>query len=127
DDARDRPKDASLGAGRPDPGGGDLLEKAAVAGVPAREHGQELAGGGDGGAVDEGDVGQDGGVVGEELGGEVVGAVDEETVVAAEGRGVGGVEAGGVRDDGDVGVAGTEGRGEGVELRGADGGDGVKE
>src|SRR6185295_5478312 len=112
DDARDRPKDASLGAGRPDPGGGDLLEKAAVAGVPAREHGQELAGGGDGGAVDEGDLGEDGGVVGQELGGEVVGAVDEEAVAGGQRGGGGGVEAGDVRFDGDAREAGTEGGGE---------------
>src|SRR6185295_9733872 len=113
DDARDRPKDASLGAGRPDPGGGDLLEKAAVAGVPAREHGQELAGGGDGGAVDEGDLGEDGGVVGQEVGGEVVGAVDEEGVAGGQ-RGFGGrVGSRFVRFEGVPPEAGTEGGGQG--------------
>ena len=121
------PIDAGLGAGGDELGRRRLGEEALVAGAAAgrveerdlafplaHRGGDERAAGGDAGGVDE------------VAGGEVVAAVEDEVVGRDEAGGGGGVEAEGVRLDGDVRVEAGERAGGALGLGRADLGGGVQ-
>ena len=116
DDADERSDDAGGFAGFELARLGGIFEEAAEAGLAAGEDDHDQSTGGQGGAVDPGDVVFEGNVVDEVAGVEIVGAVEDELGGVGEFFDGVGIDVGDDGFDGDVGVDTVEFAGGGLGL-----------